>query len=435
MKKTNRSNNAASIWTVFIVLALMLAFAGCETLDFANPNSPEISSATMQTLVTGAEGFMRADLDVYLQVVITIGREGYFFEGADPRFTGELLNGPIDPGGFLTTRPWSARYQVIFNCNELLNRAASMDAADAAGVEAYAKTVRAYQLLLNLNYLDDQGIRLNYDGDLTVPFATKAEAFDAIEQDLNEAMTALGNAGDAFPFALSSGFAGFDTPATFGRFNRALAARVAVYRGDFSGALTALGQSFLDAGGDLNAGVQHSYSTAANDELNPVFEVRTTPALKLHAHMSFEADAEAGDLRFANKTFKRGVEDVLDDLRSDLAITTTSSSTDPFPIIRNEELILLRAEANVGLGNYGEAETDMNIVRAAAGLAALAGTDATNGLDRLLHEKRYSLFAEGHRWIDMRRYGKLSELPIDRPGRDRVIEHMAIPETERSESN
>ncbi|MCZ6675254.1 MAG: RagB/SusD family nutrient uptake outer membrane protein, partial [Verrucomicrobia bacterium] len=127
---------------------------------------------------------------------------------------------------------------------------------------------------------------------------------------------------------------------------------------------------------------------------------------------------------------------VLDGLTSDLAITTTSSSTDPIPIIRNEELILLRAEANIGLGNFGAAEADMNIVRAAAGLAPYSGTDASNGLDRLLHEKRYSLFAEGHRWVDMRRYGKLGELPIDRPDRgDRVIEHMAIPETERSESN
>ncbi|MFQ6115554.1 MAG: RagB/SusD family nutrient uptake outer membrane protein, partial [bacterium] len=67
------------------------------------------------------------------------------------------------------------------------------------------------------------------------------------------------------------------------------------------------------------------------------------------------------------------------------------------------------------MGRYAEAEADMNIVRAAAGLTGYTGTDASNALDRLLHEKRYSLFAEGHRWIDMRRYGRLSDLPIDRP--------------------
>jgi hypothetical protein len=34
----------------------------------------------------------------------------------------------------------------------------------------------------------------------------------------------------------------------------------------------------------------------------------------------------------------------------------------------------------------------------------------------LLYERRYSLFCEGHRWIDMRRFNRLSELPIERTG-------------------
>ena len=41
---------------------------------------------------------------------------------------------------------------------------------------------------------------------------------------------------------------------------------------------------------------------------------------------------------------------------------------------------------------------------------------AANALDQLLYEKRYSLLFEGgHRWIDMRRYDKLDELPLDLP--------------------
>ena len=112
----------------------------------------------------------------------------------------------------------------------------------------------------------------------------------------------------------------------------------------------------------------------------------------------------------------------------------TYSSTSSVPIIRNEELILIRAEANIGLGNFAEAETDLNIVRAAAGLAGYTGTAASNALDRLLHERRYSLFGEGHRWVDMRRYGRLAELPIDRPERgDMHITRMQIPEGEFSE--
>ncbi|MFQ5709821.1 MAG: RagB/SusD family nutrient uptake outer membrane protein [bacterium] len=417
------------------LLIAVVAFIGCKGTNIADPNAPSLESATIQTLVTGAEAGMRTDLDVYLQVLLTIGREGYFFEGADPRFTGELLFGPIDAGGFLTTRPWSGRYAVVFNCNELLKRAADLPDAERASVEGFAKTIRAYQLLLNLNYLDDSGIRLNFDGDITKPFATKEEAFAFIDNDLDEAFAALKSAGSSFPFQLSAGFAGFDTPAGFAQFNRALKARVSVYQMKFNEALSALQDSFIDPNGDFLLGVYHVYSTAVGDLLNPVFEVPTSPGLKLHVHLSFAADAEPGDLRFSSKTFKRPEVDVFDDLPSDLAAILTfgesPGSSNRFPIIRNEELILLRAESNVGLGNFAAAEADLNIVRAKAGLPPLTGTDANNGLDRVLKEKRYSLFMEGHRWIDMRRYNKLDELPIDRPDRgDKVIRKMAVPETE-----
>ena len=59
------------------------------------------------------------------------------------------------------------------------------------------------------------------------------------------------------------------------------------------------------------------------------------------------------------------------------------------------------------------------------------GLDAATegGLTRLLHEKRYSLFLEGHRWIDMRHYGLTDQLPLDRDG-DVVFDSYPKPETE-----
>ncbi|NIR50800.1 RagB/SusD family nutrient uptake outer membrane protein [candidate division KSB1 bacterium] len=330
-KQNARSNPRLLSFGLIVLISISL---GCKGLEFSNPNSPDLSGASLQSLVAGSEAGMRIDLDVYLQVTITIGREGYFFEPADPRFTGEIIFGPVDPGGFLTLRPWSARYQVVFNCNELLLRAEELSDPQKSAVEGYAKTIRGYQLLLNLNYLDENGIRLNFDGDLTKPFATKEEAFDFIENDLNEANTALASAGDSFPFRLSDGFAGFDTPSAFARFNRAVMARVLVFRGKFDQALQVLEQSFLEPAGDLNLGVFHIYGTGLGDQLNPVFQVPTAPFVKLMAHPSFEADAEPGDLRVQNKVFKRSDVTVFDELNSDLAITLATTSTDPFPIIR-----------------------------------------------------------------------------------------------------
>ena len=78
-------------------------------------------------------------------------------------------------------------------------------------------------------------------------------------------------------------------------------------------------------------------------------------------------------------------------------------------MIKNEELILLRAEANIGLSDLGDAAvTDINLVRqTSGGLAPYAGAvDQPSLLNELLYNKRYSLMYEGgHSWIDYRRYG------------------------------
>ena len=96
--------------------------------------------------------------------------------------------------------------------------------------------------------------------------------------------------------------------------------------------------------------------------------------------------------------------------------------------MRAEELKLLQAEVYVGNSNYSGAEGILNTLRTAAGVADYTGTNASNAVDRILHEKRYSLFLEGHRLADMRHYGKTAELPLDRDG-DAVVT-FPIPEGE-----
>ena len=73
----------------------------------------------------------------------------------------------------------------------------------------------------------------------------------------------------------------------------------------------------------------------------------------------------------------------------------------------------MRAEANANLGNRAAAIGDLNVVRTVAGgLAPLDANFAGNLIDELLYNRRYSLFGEyGNRWVDMRRYGRLAQLP------------------------
>jgi len=405
-------------------VVLVLFWTGCEDLDFPDPNNPTSDTATIQSLVTGAEAQMRSGFGIWIRDLLVVGREAYYLEPADPRYTGELLRGPIDPGGFLCYTPWAANYKVISNCQTILNSAE----ADA-GAKGFAETVNAYCLMRILNLTDTNGARTNYDGDIDALTASKEQVLAEIESLLNAGQSNLAGAGDAFSFTLSDGFAGFDTPATFTHFNRGLMARVSVLQDKWSQAQTAL--TSVDAwmnGGDHDAGVYHVFSSGANDGDNQMFEDPSAATLKLMIHPSFLTDAHDGDSRLTNNVLVREDTITYDGLESYLAPTLYSGSYDPVPMMRAVELQLLQAEVHVGTGDYSGAESIMNSIRTASGAAEYTGTDASNAVNRVLHEKRYSLFLEGHRLTDMRHYGKTADLPLDRDG-DAVVT-FPIPETE-----
>lgn len=416
----------------YITCIVLLIVAGsCEIEEVNNPNDPNrdeleanANIGELNNLVAGTESLMRKEVGFYYDVTGIVGREFYFFTDSDPRYTGEILGKEqqtLDPAGFYGTRPYAGRYAVVRNANILLeaisNTTAPLNDSQKNGYIGFARTVQAYSLLLALNLQYENGIRVDVmDEDALGPFVEYAEALAAISSLLDEANTSLSASGDEFAFPLSSGFVGFDTPETFAQFNRAIKARVEIYRGDKTAALAALGQSFLDEAASLNLGPEHYYSVSGNDEPNPVFRA-PGQAEALIAHNSYEADAKAGDDRVATKTATRAVA-TSDGLSGNRDVTIYSSLASFIPIIRNEELILMKAEANIGTNNT-EAVRLLDIIRNAHGLADYSGAVTTDALvDELLYNRRYSLFAEGHRWIDLRRYDRLNTLPLDRPNDD-----------------
>ena len=178
-------------------VVLVLFWTGCEDLDFPDPNNPTDDTATIQSLITGAEAQLRSGFGVYIRDLLSIGREAYYLEPADPRYTGELLRGPIDPGGFLCYTPWAANYKVISNCQTILS------SADAdAGAKGFAQTLNAYCLMRVLYLTDTNGARLNYDGDITAAVATKAEVLAEIKSLLDAGHANLSSAGSSFSFTL-----------------------------------------------------------------------------------------------------------------------------------------------------------------------------------------------------------------------------------------
>lgn len=433
---------------------LLLAALGTGACSFdlsTNPNSPdEIGENPSRGQVSAtANGILIAFrpevADIALDGAI-LGREGYRFDGSDPRFTAELLHGPLDPGGgAFGGDHWAEEFGAIRTGNNLLKvlpTAQALTAEEQSATSGYAKTLEALNFMYILDFHTEDSIPIDVGTDVTAPpaaFVTNAEAYAHVIELLDQAQTELTAGGGAFPFSLPSGFSGFDTPATFIQFNRALRARVAVSQNQFADALTALAASFIDPAGPLDKGVYMNYGTGAGDFANPLAidpqngENFVHPSIQTGAQL--QTDGVSLDQRFLDKVVPRASQSS-DGLTSGLGWVRYPNPGTPIPIIKNEELILLRAEANIGLHDPASALADINLVRTTSGgLGALGSfADETAALDELLYNKIYSLLYEGgHRWIDARHYGRLNTLPIDRPSADPpdvVFSTLPIPNAE-----
>lgn len=437
----------SSLTRTALLVALVAAGAGCDLFDVddrTDPNGPsrdEIlanpTTPLLSAVAVGVEASSRIGLGQYLTNVGVIGREYWVTSAADPRLTADLLGkgtSVLDNNTFYITTPWGANYRTVRNANTLIEGLAintTLSDADKAAARGWAKTWAAYSYLLNLNLTYQAGIRFAEPGsDESGPIVGYTDALARIGTLLDEGAADLDGGGSAFFFPTSSGLAGFDTPATFRQVNRALAARVALYRGDNAAALTAVGASFFSESDNGTAGAYHVFGTGSGDILNPFFLPQTNAASSAHlAHPSFVTDLAAGDTRLS-KVFDRGQVDTFDGLSSQYSENVYPTSLTPIAIIRNAELRLIRAEARARTGDLTGAIADLDVIRNRAGLGDYdGGMDDGSVLAEVLRQRRYELYAEGHRWIDVRRFGLLSTLPIDRPGDD-VWEQFPIPEAE-----
>ncbi|HEY8916392.1 MAG TPA: RagB/SusD family nutrient uptake outer membrane protein, partial [Chitinophaga sp.] len=179
---------------LYITAAVLLA--ACQKGEIPNLNTPQADAITrnptkeeLNNLVTGAESGMRFTLGTYYDAVGIIGRDIYRFAGSEPRFYTELLgagSSTLDNNTFYLTNPWASRYRVVRQGNILLQAATNssfITAPQRNGYLGFAKTIMAYQLLLNLNMTDANGIRISVqDFENPGPIVQKNVALDSIAQ-------------------------------------------------------------------------------------------------------------------------------------------------------------------------------------------------------------------------------------------------------------
>ncbi|MDQ3949756.1 MAG: RagB/SusD family nutrient uptake outer membrane protein [Gemmatimonadota bacterium] len=438
--------------STLLPLAAVFALAACGELtvpDYNNQDldvlqgspTPTIIAQAAQGMLFGSRSYMGTQ-NGYVSLLGILGRESYNFDPADPRFITEMLIGPLDPGSpAFGANLYALYYRNIRLGNavlDALDRVALMTDAEKEAVRGFVKTIQAHDFLMLVNTRDDLPLPIDVGIDPIgppAPIVAKAQVQARIVQLLNEANTHLGAAGTRFPLSLGPGFTGFDTPATFRQFNRALKARVDVYMGNHAAALTSLAASFIDPNASLELGTYHVFSTASGDVDNQLFDPNGRAIL---AHPSIVTDAQrkadgSPDARVERKV-RQIAERKVQDITTDRLFTIYNAPNAPVPIIRNEELILLRAEANIGLGTPAgllAAQDDINLIRSrSGGLPPRTFATAAEALDELLYNRRYSLLFEGgHRWIDARRHGRLGQLPRALPTHT-VPSRFPYPESE-----
>jgi starch-binding outer membrane protein, SusD/RagB family len=409
------------LYKIILTTSLTVALCSCSLDPVIDPNFPSVdavsknaSKGQLNALATGQIAAARNSLATYHQVVGTLGKELFNFNGTESRWMTEL-NGlrPIDNSAFYNGATTGFGLP-IRHANILLtslNNTTSVTDQEKAAYRGLANTFKGLAYLYMLNVQFNNGVRLNvedpFNPSKTVSYA---ESLAGIAAFLDEGASQLDAAGSTFPFAVP--YAGFNTPATFKTFNRAVALRVAVYQKDWVKAETLLPQTFVSETASMNLGLYHSFNPNTPDIANPMLS--TASQIIVGVEKIWD-DIEVGDAR------KSKVLEVNPKLSYTSGVTYATKyrvnmytlGNAPVPIIRNEELLLIAAEVAAQRNKPTDAVKFINIVRSAAGLGNYGGGQTTPALvDAILKERLYSLFYEGHRWIDMRRYDKFSEVHL-----------------------
>lgn len=409
--------------------------------DFNNVSAETLQGAltpsSAQLLVTGLlNQYRNSAIGAYVVFPETMARDVVRIDKAETRYLTELIgNTQPDNGAFTGAGVFTNFFIGIRSANTLIDAAKS--ATDASGLNAAQRSalVGLGQTMKALNYWnvmetrDSVGMPIDLDHDINAPpapWVCKPNVLAYISTLLDSGATALAAGGSAFPVNLPSGYnAVAGTPAGFLKFNRGLKAKIEIYRGlshqggtgsaGFNAAITALGQSFMQTSdlstSGLAQGVYENYSTAAGETQNALVDAA------LHLNQAVADSLQPGDLRGAKIVKAAAPYSISTDgatvaTQYDYEFSLGSTSlTHPLPILKNEELLLLRAQAAIELNDLATATQYLNYVRVnSGGLAPYpVFTSQADARNALLYEKRYSLLMEGpQRLVDLRAYGRMN---------------------------
>lgn len=420
------------------VAGLAILGSACDrTPTVPNLNNPSaddyagvLPNSKLQAAVVGVLSQERAAIGQrYLSFTSTLGRDTYRLDASETRFVTELLESSPARGGFVGGGVFADFYISVHAANIVLNaQTPDLSAQQRNTVMGFVRTLKAHDLFRVAETRDTVGIPVaTEDINKLAPILCKKDALAAISLKLDSAYTELQAAGTAaIPFDLPAGWmtlgGDYRQPANLIRYNRGVAGKVLVYRAIDANSVTLAQQAItaldIAIGGDTTAaglqkGPYWQYSTSSGETVAPLFDN------KLHLNPAVRDSIQAGDKRAfkidsSAGSFSQKIDKVVLATKYNYYASFTSNAanqTRPLSVLRNEELVLLRAQAKIQAGDLVGATQDINIVRTTVGglTAYPPFTSAAAAINAVLYEKRYSLLSEGaQRWADLRAYGKLT---------------------------
>ena len=443
-----------------VLLGAAVACADNKVPFFDGPSTIPNSPTGIQNAVTGLFSGLRIDAPNYAYWAAGYGRDvGYFVTSAPVVLTGPGGLVPVNSVDWFFNDGWDNEYLMAKSANAILASLPSVSAysaAQAAAMAGVVQTMKAWDFMMLAETRDTLGIPLysvNAATPTDPPYCNK-DVWKYIVSLLDSGLTNLNTAGPGgLPITLPPGFSAVSSSAapstalgSFAAFNRALAGKAglelayAIARNSPAthpdinspgapdiGALTradsALTASALynpaviapPAAGPFPADaytVSSNFSGSSGDQQNGIF----TAYFNYNAFWDFQYDVDtANDLRWQAKFAPdpnpvqvaqyAGVSDGKN-------FVPYSSVSAPIPIVRAEELALVRAQIQLGMGpgHYADAIALINQVHMQAGgfanpLTINAGS-YTAVRDSLLKEQRISTVIEGSgdRMIALRMY-------------------------------
>lgn len=313
---------------------------------------------------------------------------------------------------------WAAGYNYIYAtnaCLEGINNSPGISSAAKLQISAEAKFIRGYEYfcLLNLYSGVPDVSSTNYKVTSLLPRATANQIFNQITDDLQFAESNLGtNTGsNDRPNSLTAS---------------ALLAKVFLYQGKYEQA-TAETSKVINSGNfqleiDLN-NVFLSGSAETIWQFDLPFnkynwEGQTFVPTSTHAVPKYVLTAdlfnsfEPGDLRVSSwtRTNTVGAKDYTYPYKyKNNAFAKTA--TEGYILLRLSDQYLIRAEAEMNLGDLNSAASDLNLIRNRAGLPNTAASTGAAIFDAIQAERRHEFFCEaGSRWFDLRRWNLANDV-------------------------